>query len=178
MGNEDKGKPEFRRTSSQLARVGKGTSRKLVQMGRFFKTGLVFSLLSVYMAVGAVGANLQQLPPQQNLKDTTMFFNPDTVFMFLDSETIFTQRAHDALLKFLEDNIVYPQSAREAKIEGRVRVTFFVEPDGSLTNFEIGKSVHPDLDEEALRVAKLMPKWKPGTVRVKYEIPVSFHIKE
>ena len=91
----------------------------------------------------------------------------------------------NACLKFIEDNIVYPQAAREAKIEGRVAVSFTVERDGSLTNFEILRSVHPDLDKEALRVAKLMPGWKPAirydsgeTVRGRVTVPVRFRIEE
>ena len=190
MENEDKGKPEFRRTSSQLVRVGKGTSRKLVQMGRFFKTGLVFSLLSVYMAVEAVGANLQQPPPQ----DTTFFrIQVDTVTEYVDiiPDSVFVTPCdtppeyiggNEALFKFIEDNLMYPQGW-ESHIEGKVIVSFDVERDGSLTNFEIVRSLHPDFDEEAIRVLKLMPEWKPAklrgeTVRVKYTLPVKFQLKK
>ena len=85
----------------------------------------------------------------------------------------------EARLKFLKDNIVYPKVARETGMEGRVTIAFVVEPNGSLSNFEVLRGAAPALDEEALRVAKLMPKWKPGKqrgkeVRVRYTMPITF----
>ena len=87
----------------------------------------------------------------------------------------------EALQKFLYENIQYPAFARQAGIEGRVMIGFVVEPDGRLTNFKVLRSAAPILDEEALRAAKLMPKWKPGkqrgkAVRVHYQIPVNFSL--
>ena len=84
-----------------------------------------------------------------------------------------------ARVQFLMDNLRYPMEAKEKKLQGRVAVYFVVEKDGSLTNFEVVKSVHPVLDEEALRVVNLMPKWKPGkvrgeAVRVQFQIPINF----
>lgn len=86
------------------------------------------------------------------------------------------------LMTFLQENIKYPKSAQERKVEGRVIVQFVVEKDGTPTEFNVVRSIDPDLDEEALRVMKAMPKWKPGMqkgqpVRVKYTIPVSFKLK-
>ena len=57
-------------------------------------------------------------------------------------------------------------------------ISFFVEPDGSLSDIEIVRKVDPELDEEALRVVKAMPKWIPGkqngqAVRVKYKMPLT-----
>ena len=71
--------------------------------------------------------------------------------------------------------------ARENRIEGRVIVSFVVEKDGFISDVEIAQSVNPILDKEALRVVKLMPKWKAGVqkgkpVRVKYSIPVNFKL--
>lgn len=85
-------------------------------------------------------------------------------------------------MTFLQENIKYPKSAQERKIEGRVIVQFVVEKDGTPTEFKVVRSIDPALDEEALRVLKAMPKWKPGMqkgqpVRVKYTIPVSFKLK-
>ncbi len=84
-----------------------------------------------------------------------------------------------ARMQFLRDNIEYPRVARETGLEGRVVVGFVVEPDGRLTNFKVIRGRAPSLDDEALRVAKLMPKWKPGkqrgkTVRVQYQMPITF----
>ena len=88
-----------------------------------------------------------------------------------------------ALLDFLRENTKYPEQAQKDSIEGRVVLSFVVETDGSITEPKVVRSVHPLLDEEALRVAKLMPKWEPGyqngtPVRVKYNIPVTFKLGE
>jgi protein TonB len=85
----------------------------------------------------------------------------------------------EARLRFLSDNLVYPTFARNAGLEGKVTIGFVVEPDGRLTNFTILRGVAPALDEEALRVVKMMPKWKPGkqrgkAVRVQYQLPITF----
>ena len=87
------------------------------------------------------------------------------------------------MLKYLADNIKYPASAVKAKKQGRVIVTFIVQKDGSVTHAKIAKSIDPELDAEALRVVKGMPKWTPGTqngkpVNVKYSVPVKFSLQK
>ena len=84
-----------------------------------------------------------------------------------------------ALMKFLDDNLRYPAEARAMGIQGRVVVTFVVERDGNIDSIKVIKKVSPELDREALRVIRLMPKWNPGkqngkTVRTKYTIPIIF----
>lgn len=86
------------------------------------------------------------------------------------------------LFKFLQDNVKYPESAMKKNVQGRVIVQFVVEKDGTPTEFNVVRSVDPDLDAEALRVMKAMSKWKPGMqkgepVRVKYTVPVSFQLQ-
>lgn len=86
------------------------------------------------------------------------------------------------LLKFLQDNLKYPENAMKNNVQGRVIVQFVVEKDGTLTEFKVARSVDPDLDAEALRVLQTMPKWKPGMqrgkiVRVKFTVPVSFKLQ-
>ncbi len=80
---------------------------------------------------------------------------------------------------YLSNNLRYPPDARERGIQGRVIIGFVVETDGSLTNIRILKSVHPNLDAEALRVIKQSPKWNPGLqhgvpVKVTYTMPLNF----
>ena len=67
-----------------------------------------------------------------------------------------------ALFRFLAKNIKYPTLAQENNIKGRVDVRFVVNEDGKLSNFEVVKGVHPYLDKEALRVAKLLPYFIPA----------------
>lgn len=85
----------------------------------------------------------------------------------------------EALRKFLNSNMNYPASARKKGIQGRVVVGFSVETDGTLTDILILHSVDPDLDEEALRVVKCMPKWIPGEydgkpIKSNYVFPLNF----
>ena len=88
-----------------------------------------------------------------------------------------------AMLDFIKKNIQYPEIARKNGIQGRVIVGVVVDKNGSVTNLTILKSIDPYLDKEAIRVIRLMPKWKPGTqmdkpVKVKYAIPVSFKLAD
>lgn len=87
-----------------------------------------------------------------------------------------------ALMAYIASNLVYPATARESMIQGRVIVGFVVERDGSISNVKVSRSVDPALDKEAMRVVKSMPKWKPGkqngsAVRVKYTVPVIFRLE-
>ncbi len=87
------------------------------------------------------------------------------------------------LYKFLGKNITYPSGAKEAGIKGRVVCQFTINKDGSIVDIEVLKGVDPALDEEAVRVIKMMPKWNPGqqagkNVRVRYTLPILFTIQE
>ncbi|MDE5711093.1 MAG: TonB family protein [Bacteroides sp.] len=87
------------------------------------------------------------------------------------------------LMQYLAENIRYPKKAQQEGTQGRVTIQFIVEKDGSISHTSILRSVHPELDAEAMRVINTMPKWKPGTqrgevVRVKYTIPVMFRLPE
>ena len=86
------------------------------------------------------------------------------------------------LMEFVAKNIKYPQIARETGIQGRVFVNFVVEPDGSVSNVSVLRGIGGGCDEEAMRVVKSMPKWKPGkqrgkAVRVQYMLPVNFRLQ-
>lgn len=85
------------------------------------------------------------------------------------------------LASYLNNEVDYPYEAFNQKIQGRVIVTFVVERDGSISDAKIINSIHPLLDEEALRVVNNMPKWIPGmqkgkTLRVKYTMPITFRL--
>ena len=86
------------------------------------------------------------------------------------------------LMEYVGKNIKYPQIARETGIQGRVFVGFVVEPDGSVSNVKVLRGIGGGCDEEAMRVVKGMPKWKPGkqrgkAVRVSYMLPVNFKLQ-
>ena len=86
-----------------------------------------------------------------------------------------------AMMKFLSTNIKYPVEAQKKGISGRVIVQFVIMEDGTLDQAKVIRGVDPLLDEEALRVVKSMPKWKPGkqrgvAVRTQFTLPVKFRL--
>ncbi len=86
-----------------------------------------------------------------------------------------------AMLKYIMENMKYPEQAMKEGIQGRVAVRFIVEKDGSISDVKPILSVHPLLNKEAVRVVKSMPKWTPGKqngkpVRVRYNLPVMFKL--
>lgn len=85
----------------------------------------------------------------------------------------------EAWAKFLQKNIHYPPQASENGVHGKVFLSFIVETDGRLSNIKVEHGVGSGLDEEALRVLRIAPAWKPGIqnghkVRVMYDIPINF----
>lgn len=87
-----------------------------------------------------------------------------------------------AMFKFLIENMRYPEEAAKANEQGRVVVRFIVQPDGSITDVEIIKSVSASLDKEAIRVVKSMTNWTPGhdeagnAVAGGFVLPIAFKL--
>lgn len=86
-----------------------------------------------------------------------------------------------AFMQWLTKNLKYPKLAQQNKIQGMVVVSFIVNKDGSVADIKIATSVDPLLDREALRVMKMMPKWKPGmdhnkVCRTMIAVPVVFQL--
>ena len=84
-------------------------------------------------------------------------------------------------MKWLTATLKYPDRALKMKIRGKVMVSFIVNKDGSISDIKLVRSVHKLLDDEALRVIKMMPNWKPGLEKGKpcrsmIAIPVVFDI--
>ena len=85
------------------------------------------------------------------------------------------------MMEWLSRNIMYPAVAEENGVQGRVIVGFVVGKDGSLSDVSILRSVDPELDKEALRVVKAMPRWNPGKqngvpVPVRFSLPITFQL--
>ena len=85
------------------------------------------------------------------------------------------------LYKYLGENIKYPESAKKEGIQGRVFISFVVNKDGSISDVKKLRGVSEELDKEAMRVIKNMPKWKPGEqrgekVKVEYALPINFKL--
>lgn len=88
----------------------------------------------------------------------------------------------DALMKFMDQHVIYPAAAINKRLEGDVEVTFIIAPDGNLIEPTIAKSLNKILDEAVLSAVSKMPHWQPGKVNgkaafVKVCIPVHFQIQ-
>ncbi|MBO5706021.1 MAG: energy transducer TonB [Bacteroidaceae bacterium] len=86
-----------------------------------------------------------------------------------------------ACMKWLRDNIKYPSICQEQGVQGRVIVSFVVNRDGSIVDVKVVRSPDEHLSAEAVRVVKMMPKWKPAkqgnrTVRSRFNLPVMFRL--
>jgi TonB family protein len=86
-----------------------------------------------------------------------------------------------AMMNFLSKNTHYPAACVKDSIQGVVVIQFTVDTTGKVTRAHIVRSVHPELDAEALRVVKSFPAWKPAMqngkpVASKYTMPVAFRL--
>ncbi|MCZ4244198.1 energy transducer TonB [Pedobacter punctiformis] len=87
----------------------------------------------------------------------------------------------NAWAKYIQRNLRYPSQAQEDGIQGKVFISFVVEKDGSITDVKVVKGIGYGCDEEAAKVIKKSPLWKPGKnagvpVRVRYNLPINFTI--
>ncbi len=85
-----------------------------------------------------------------------------------------------AMMQYLQRHLKYPTQALRANVEGRVYIAFTVNPDGAISDVEVLKGLGYGTDEEASRVIRQMPNWKPGyqnhrAVPVRYNLPITFH---
>ena len=85
------------------------------------------------------------------------------------------------LMKYIQKHVKYPAIAKEYNITGKVYISFIVDKSGKVTNVKIVRGVDKNLDAEAMRVVKSLPKYKPGkqrgkAVRVMFTIPINFQL--
>ena len=102
----------------------------------------------------------------------------DEFFMVVENMPIFPG-GDLGLMKYIQKHVKYPAIAKEYNITGKVYVSFIVDKSGSVTNVKIVRGVDKNLDAEAMRVVKSLPKYKPGkqrgkSVRVMFTIPINF----
>jgi TonB family protein len=93
----------------------------------------------------------------------------------------------NALMKYLKENLVYPEAARDKGLEGTIFVDFIVASDGSIRDAVVTEATSEEVDQlfrnEAIRVVTAMSKWTPGLQRqkpvdVKYSLPISFQLNQ
>ena len=88
-----------------------------------------------------------------------------------------------AWAKFIQKTLNYPYMAQENNVQGKVYLSFVVEKDGSITDVSVTRGIGAGCDEEAVRVIKKSPRWKPGmqnsqAVRVRYSLPINYTITQ
>ncbi len=104
------------------------------------------------------------------------------VFEMVEQMPEFPGGGMSAALEYIQKNMQYPESAKENGTQGRVTVQFVVDKAGNVTEPKVLRPVDKELDAEAIRLVKSMPKWKPGmqkgqAVAVKFTMPVLFRLE-
>ena len=105
----------------------------------------------------------------------------DEPFIYAEFMPTFQGKDGSYFRNYVAENVSFPNDAREYGISGTVYVTFIIDKDGSVTNVEIKRGVHPVIDQAVLEVIKNSPKWDPGInngryVRVRYTIAIAFKL--
>lgn len=103
-------------------------------------------------------------------------------FQIVETKPSFQGGDANTFSKWVGQNLIYPEIAKENGVSGRVTLQFTVEKDGSITNVKVVRGVDPALDKEAVRVVSSSPKWSPGrqrdrAVKVSYTFPVIFQLR-
>lgn len=169
-------------TGKILAQDGNGTWRKLDKSMRHI------------VEEGPVADSLEEGEWRGYINDTVMYHRSyhkgnvlptadttDQIYYSADREPEFIAD-NITFHQFLVENILYPQMAKENRIQGKVYVTFVVEKNGSLTNVKALKAPDQLLKNEAERCVKSSPPWAPAIinhkpVRFQYTVPVSFNLR-
>lgn len=103
-------------------------------------------------------------------------------FAIVEDKPLFQGKDANEFTKWVYNNIVYPEIAKENGVQGRVTLQFEIGKDGKVYNVKVLRGVDSSLDKEAVRVVSNSPKWTPGKqrgkpVKVKYNFPVTFQLK-
>ena len=154
--------------------------RELEKRQRLGKAAVVAGL-----SVGLLGANqvaLAQTPDSLRM-DTIEEVVEQELFGMIPETMPSFRGGEQKLFEFIGKNVVYPQEAIDAGIEGKVFVEFYIEKDGTVCDAKVLRGIGYGCDEEALRVIGLMPKWYPGkqrgkAVRVRYTLPINFKLSK
>ena len=108
--------------------------------------------------------------------------DPNKIFTSVEQSPEFPG-GEAAFGKYLLKNVRYPAIAKENNVQGKVFLNFVVEKDGSVTDIKVVRGIGSGCDDEAIRVLKNSPHWKPGiqngrAVRVYYTVPISFALAQ
>ncbi|MDR1725579.1 MAG: energy transducer TonB [Bacteroidales bacterium] len=119
-----------------------------------------FNILDLFKDNTNTGVSINKnIPEEENLVEE------EEAFVVVEQQAVFP--LPEGLDNYIMKNLVYPEAARQAGIEGTVVIEFIVEKDGSLTNLKIARDIGGGCGEELIRIFKGMPKWKPAMQRGK-----------
>jgi len=111
-------------------------------------------------------------------------YGPDdeVPFQLVEIKPKFQGGDENVFTKWFFERLIYPADAKKDNVQGRVILQFTIDEEGSVGNLKVLKSAAPSLDQEALRVVAMSPKWTPGTqkgknVKVTYVFPVIFQLR-
>ncbi|MCB9182864.1 MAG: energy transducer TonB [Flavobacteriales bacterium] len=105
----------------------------------------------------------------------------EQIFTIVEEQPAFPGGVEE-MYKYLGKAVKYPEMAKDAGISGTVYVTFEVDKEGNIKDVKVLRGIGGGCDEEAIRVVKAMPKWKPGKqrgkpVRVQFNLPIKFTLR-
>ena len=132
--------------------------------------------------------------PEDNTKDPIEYYTPiitpevipiddEIPFHIVEKAPQFQESEDLAVFsKWVFSNLVYPESAKETNLQGRITVGFTIDAEGNVTNVKVLRGIHASLDDEVVRVISSSPKWTPGkqrdrNVKVSYTFPVVFELR-
>jgi len=120
-----------------------------------------------------------EVPPVVEVAEETIIVEEE-IIEFPDVEAEFIGGAQ-AMMKYIQQNILYPPTSIEMNEQGKVYLSFVVEADGSISNVSIERGVSKDIDNEAKRIVRSMPKWTPGEAkgkksRTRCRLPINFQL--
>lgn len=121
------------------------------------------------------------IKPKENVIPKPIEEPEEKIFLFSEEQAV-PVGGNKAFYRYVQKAMKYPAQARRMGVEGKVFIQFVVEKDGSLTDIKILKGIGSGCDEEAVRVLKAAPKWKPGkqrgkAVRVRRSLPIKFNLQ-
>lgn len=160
----------------------KAEEHTLVQQKEPEKIGATSSELIIGDGQGAVaGAEVKEAMPETPIDDNASAAQDKPIHFRVVQQIPEFPGGWSAYMQWLTKNLKYPATAQQQKKQGTVIVSFIVNKDGSVADVKLSKSVDPALDREALRVMRMMPKWKPGldhdkVCRTMIAVPVVFKL--
>lgn len=138
-------------------------------------------MLVLYLLItGITNAQVTEIPPPPPIAPSKVVEDStkNDIVDFPDVEAQYPGNGIE-LQRFIQENVQYPKEAMEKGIQGHVYVTFIVEPDGSISDIKVVRGEHESLNNEAMRLVRIMPKWRPtemngDRVRARCRLPITF----